>query len=402
MSHPSSPAGRGIVAAAITIGAVLLCFPLVAAIAQDAPRLPLIVTLCVVEAMLLMAGAHPLVLRPDVIVRPADRLRWQHALWLTLLCLPWAWLIVVSSEATYFGMALYFLAAWLLPPVTGSLTAIGLAALTAAGQGYHHGLSTGAVIGPIAAAAVLVIIVLGFRALIAESSARAALITELERTQTRLADSERRVGVARERARLARELHDTVAQHLSSIQLLLQAAEHAETAESSERITQAREAAGEALAETRRVISGLSPAPLASASLPTALARLADQATARGQVRASFRHEGEQRRLPMAVEATLLRIAQEAVANVERHASARTCEILLAVESDAVTLEIADDGAGFDPEPVLEAGAGSESGFGIPGLRARAAELGGNAAIVAAPGEGTLVSVRVPLEGRPA
>ena len=100
----------------------------------------------------------------------------------------------------------------------------------------------------------------------------------------------------------------------------------------------------------------------------------------------------------MAVEATLLRIAQEAVANVERHANAETCEIALALESDAVTLDIADDGGGFDPEPVLAAGAGADSGFGIPGLRARAAELGGNAAIVAAPGEGTLVSVRIPLE----
>lgn len=398
MRRSSSPVGRGIVAATIAIGAILLLFPLVAALAQESQRLPLIIALCLVEAVVLAAGAHPLILRPDVIVRPADQVRWQHALWLTALCLPWAWLIVVSSEATYFGMTLYFLAAWLLPPVTGSLTAIGLAALTAAGQGYHHGWSTGAVIGPIAAAAVLVAIVLGFRALIAESSARAALIDELERTQSQLAESERRVGVAQERARLARELHDTVAQHLSSIQLLLQAAEHAEEGEASERMEQARVAAAEALTETRRVISGLSPAPLASASLPTALSRLADQASARGRVRASYRIEGEERRLPMAVEATLLRIAQEAVANVERHANAETCEIALALESDAVTLDIADDGGGFDPEPVLAAGAGADSGFGIPGLRARAAELGGNAAIVAAPGEGTLVSVRIPLE----
>lgn len=408
MPQAASPVGRAIAAAAIALGALLLAAPLLeAAIAGEDGRFGIVLGLVLAELAVLGAGAHPLILYPDAIARPATRLRWQHAAWLGLLCLPWSFLIVVASDAAYFGFALYFLAVWLLPPVTGSLVAVALAALTAAGQGVHHGWSNGAIIGPISAAALLIAVVLGFRALIAESSARAELIEELERTRGQLAETERRAGVEEERVRLGRELHDTVAQHLSSIQLLLQAAEH-EPGEraSSARIGQARDAAAEALGETRRVISDLSPAPLAEAALPVALARLAEQASARGRVRASFRMEGAARRLPMPVEATLLRIAQEAVANVERHSGATACELVLALEPGAATLEVADDGRGFDPDPALaraaEAAPGGASGYGIAGMRARAAELGGNAAIVAAPGEGTLVSVRIPLEQEPA
>lgn len=394
----ASPAGRAIVAAVLVLGALLLVLPVAAAAVSSPERLPAVLALAIVEAVLLAAGGHPLSLYPDEIVRPATRVRWQQALWLALLCVPWAGLIALAPDATYFGFALFFLMLWLLPPLAGALAALGLAALAAAGQGFHHGWSTGAVLGPLAAAAVIIAVMMGFRSLLAETTERAELIAELERTQAKLAETERRAGIVDERARLARELHDTVAQHLSSIQLLLQAAESADGDERGSRIGQAREAAGAALAETRRVISDLSPAPLADGTLPVALERLAAQATARGRLRASFRVSGEPRRLPMPVEATLLRIAQEAVANAERHAGAAACELVLAIEPDAVTLEIADDGRGFDPEPVLAAAPGAEHGFGLQGLRARAAELGGNAAVVAAPGEGTLVSVRLPLE----
>lgn len=399
MPRAASPVGRAIIAAAIAIGVVLLAFPVVESAVSAPDRLPLVAAVAGVELAVLAAGAHPLVLYPDALARPARRLRWQHALWLALLCLPWAWLIVLASDAGYLGFALYFLALWLLPPVSGTLAALALAVLTALGQGVHHGWSTGAILGPIAAAAILVAIMIGFRALIAESAARAELIDELERTQARLAETERHAGVVEERARLGRELHDTVAQHLSSIQLLLQAAEREAGDGRGARLAQARASAAEALAETRRVISDLSPAPLAGSSLPTALERLAAQATARGRVAASFRLEGAAPSLPMRAEAALLRIAQEAVANVERHAGAASCEIVLAADAASATLEIADDGAGFDPEPVLAAGSSGGAGYGIPGLRARAAELGGNAAIIAEPGGGTLVSVRIPREG---
>ncbi|CAG7843893.1 Sensor histidine kinase LiaS [Pseudoclavibacter triregionum] len=403
MPTAPSPVGRAILVAAIALGALLLAPPIAQAALETPDRLPAVLTASGLELVALAGGLHPLLVRPEVIARPATQLRWQHALWLALLCLPWSWLIVLASDAGYLGMALYFLALWLLPPVSGTVAAFALAALTAAGLGVHHGWTTGAIVGPIGVAAVMVAVVVGYRSLIAESTARAELIAELEATQAQLAESERREGVLAERARLGRELHDTVAQHLSSIQLLLHAAEsHGATPEGRERLAQARDAAAEALAETRAVVRDLSPRSLEGASLATALERLAERSRARTRLDVEVRADADARALPMAVEATLLRIAQEAMANLERHAGATRAELSLELEPDAVTLEISDDGRGFDAEAALASGPKDASGYGLAGMRARAAELGGYASIVTAPGEGTLVSVRIPLAAGPA
>lgn len=401
----NSALGRGI-AATVTVGAAgLLAFPIADAWIAQRPTALGMTVLSAVEIVILAFGLHPRVVAPEALSRPAQRPVWRHVGWLAVACLPWAWLIVLTPLAGYLGLVLYFLALWTLPFGVGAVTALGLALLTGFGQGVHHGWSAGAFIGPLASAAMIVLVVAAFRALIAESTSRAELIRELQATQAQLAATEHRAGVLDERTRLGRELHDTVAQHLSSIQLLLHAAESAMDANRGDtarlRLDQARAAAAAALDETRAFIRDLTPTPLAGQTLGGALQRLAETVTARGEIAVeSDITEAARGPFPVDVETTALRIAQEALANVERHAKASSAAILLDLDGDAITLEIVDNGVGFDPETEFDRSAAGRSdggGHGLAGMRARTADIGGSAAIVAAPGEGTVVSVRLPV-----
>lgn len=389
----NSPVGRSVLAASIGLGLLLLGLPLRDGFEQGGARLALIAGLAGAEALLLLAALHPAFVVRSSLDRPASSLDARNTLWLALICVPWAWLIVLTPDASYLGLALYFLALWLLPPVTGATVALILAALTATGQGVHHGWSPGTVIGPLIGAAVLIIVMIGFRALIAESTARARLIRELRETQTQLAASQREAGVLAERTRLGRELHDTVAQHLSSIQLLIHAAEAhgaGRDAASADALRRAREAAANALADTRAFIRDLAPPALREAPLDEVLARLAAEAGAQ------FTATGTATPLPVPVEAAIVRIAQEALANARKHAPGAPLQLRLERTGDEVMVDIADEGPGFSPEAVAPAPDGS-SGYGIPGMRARAEDLGGFLAIVSAPGDGTLVSVCIPV-----
>ncbi|WP_153505241.1 sensor histidine kinase [Cumulibacter manganitolerans] len=387
---------RAMLVAIALVLALLLAFPVVEALlARDESAAP-VVTLAVVEVLIGIGGAVVLHRHGELVDRPASALRWRSALWLIALCLPWAGLIVLTRQAAYLGFVLYFLSLWLLPPAIGTATAITLAVLTGLGQSVHHGWTSAAFIGPIASAGILVAVMIGLRAVIAQSTARAELIEALESAQARLVESERSTGRLAERARLGRELHDTVAQHLSSIQLLVHAAERdADPAAREQHLQAARDAASSALGETRAFIADLTPAPLAGRSLVTALERVAAQP--RGGLRVTTRIAGHPRTLPTAIEATLLRIAQESLANVAKHAEASTATVVLQYGEDDVLLEIGDDGRGFDSDRVLAPGGMPDGSFGISGMRARAAELGGYLAVVGEPGEGTLVSVQVPV-----
>lgn len=389
----ASPVGRSVLAGSIGLALLLLALPLRDAFEDRPDVFTLIVGLVAVEAVLLLTALHPAFVVRSSLDRPAQSLNVRNTLWLALICVPWSWLIVLTPDASYLGLALYFLALWLLPPVTGSVAAIVLAALTATGQGVHHGWSSGAVLGPLAGAAILIVVMIGFRALMAESAARAALIAELRSTQSRLAETEREAGVLAERARLGRELHDTVAQHLSSIQLLIHAAEAhgaGRDAASAGALVQAREAAAAALADTRAFIKDLAPTPLQEASFETVLERLARDAGA------EFECTGTVTKLPVPVEAALVRITQEALQNTAKYAGDAPRRVTVECEDDQVVVEIADEGPGFVLEEAGPAPDGS-SGYGIPGMRARAAALGGYLAVVTAPGEGTLVRASIPI-----
>ncbi|WP_189945930.1 sensor histidine kinase [Streptomyces roseolus] len=314
--------------------------------------------------------------------------------WLAVLALSWLALLCATPDALWLAFPLYFLqlhllpARWALPAV--ALTA-GAAVLSYVGHGAA--LNPGVFIGPLLGAAVAVATVLGYQALYRESEGRRHLIEELITTRAELAAAERHAGTLAERERLAREIHDTLAQGLSSIQLLLRAAERAlpEGSPAAGHIDRARRAAQENLAEARRFVRALTPPDLERGSLAAALERLCEPGAG---PRVRFSVSGTPVELPTPYEVALLRIAQSALGNTVRHASASRAEITLSFMDASVTLDVVDDGRGFDPASVRPS---SDGGFGLPAMRSRAESLGGTFTVESGPGQGTAVAVSLPL-----
>ncbi|WP_078910360.1 sensor histidine kinase [Streptomyces sp. NRRL S-87] len=315
------------------------------------------------------------------------------ALWLAALGASWLALLAASPEGLWLAFPLYFLQLHLLP-VRRALPAVAATAAAAITSYVWHGsaLNPGAFIGPLLGAAVAVATVLGYQALYRESERRRELIEELITTRAELAAAERDAGTLAERERLAREIHDTLAQGLSSIQLLLRAAERTLPGDSPalEHIAAARQAAQDNLVEARRFVRALTPPDLERGSLAGALERLCT--TAPG---ARFSLTGTPVELPTPYEVALLRIGQSALANVVRHAGAARTEITLTFMDTSVTLDVVDDGKGFDPAATPHRT--TDGGFGLPAMRARAESLGGTFTVESAPGQGAAVAVTLPL-----
>ncbi|MGA4942062.1 histidine kinase [Streptomyces cinereoruber] len=339
---------------------------------------------------------------------PVRTSRRAAAVWLGVLGASWLAMLWLTPEALWVAFPLYFLQLHLLP-VRWSLPAVALTAGAAILSYVGHGaaLNPGVFIGPLLGAAVAVATVLGYQALYRESERRRRLIEELIGARAELAAAERHAGTLAERERLAREIHDTLAQGLSSIQLLLRAAERALPPDSpaAGHIERARRAAQDNLAEARRFVRALTPSDLEHGSLAAALERLCEpgagpygsEAGAYGSEagpRVRFSVSGTPVELPTPYEVALLRIAQSALANTVRHASASRAEITLSFMDASVTLDVVDDGEGFEPGSVRPS---SEGGFGLPAMRARAESLGGTFTVESAPGQGTAVAVSLPL-----
>ncbi|ODU49420.1 MAG: two-component sensor histidine kinase, partial [Microbacterium sp. SCN 70-10] len=273
----------------------------------------------------------------------------------------------------------------------GPAAVIAATGLTIAAFAVHGGLTVGGVVGPVVGAGVALLIGLGYGALQRRSVEREALVAELLATRDRLAATEREQGVLAERARLAREIHDTVAQGLSSIQMLLHAAERADaTGPGIAHIRLARQTAADGLAETRRFIRELAP-PTLDRGLGPALQRWAEGWAQREGVDVEISTPGDVS-LPMDAQAALLRIAQGALANVSQHADATRVRVDLAQDGGDVRLTISDDGRGFDPAGAGETASGTDS-FGLRAMRERVEQLEGDLSVVSAAGAGTVVAV---------
>ncbi len=200
----------------------------------------------------------------------------------------------------------------------------------------------------------------------------------------RLVDRARESGQLGERRRLAREIHDTLIQGFASIAMNVQAAEgSADPARANRHLGEALRTARESLAEARRIVWALRPEALEDASLPEALSSLAER-WSEGGVPAEIAVTGEARRLAPETEATLLRAAQEALTNVRKHARAHRVVLTLSYMEDRVTLDVKDDGVGF--EPGLAGEAGSTGGFGLGAMRERAEQSGGTVTVESEPG----------------
>ncbi|MFD8687179.1 sensor histidine kinase [Streptomyces sp. NPDC059651] len=208
----------------------------------------------------------------------------------------------------------------------------------------------------------------------------------------------REAGVADERSRLAAEIHDTIAQGLTGIIAQLQAVTSTagtDPALAGEHLARAAALARHSLGEARRSVHNLLPAALEHDDLPGALEKTVTTWAQRTGVRAEFTVTGTAEPLHDEVGATLLRIAEEALANAARHAGASRAGITLSYMGDEIALDVRDDGRGFDPAALPPyRGAG---GFGLGGMRARAERIAGTVEVETGPDRGTAVCARVPM-----
>jgi two-component system, NarL family, sensor kinase len=217
--------------------------------------------------------------------------------------------------------------------------------------------------------------------------------------RARLFDRSARLGAVEERNRLAREIHDTLAQGLTATGLQLESAEALlDDASGAER---AREPLRRALSltrsnldEARRSVLDLRAAPLEGRSLPEALKTLVDRWEVETGVNTRFKAINGSHPLPPRVEVALYRVCQEALTNVARHAGASRVTVRLVAAPDEVRLVVQDDGRGFDPSRV------PEDRHGIVGMRERAGTIGGSLRVESTTESGTRLEVEVPLGGR--
>jgi signal transduction histidine kinase len=225
--------------------------------------------------------------------------------------------------------------------------------------------------------------------IIEQSTERAELIAALAAAQDSLARAEHDAGVLAERQRLAAEIHDTLAQGFTSILMLLQAADAADTLDQARvHLGEAGRTARENLAEARALISGQPPAARNGSSLPEAVRWLAGQLAKETRIPVGCDVAGTTRRLPTATEMVVFRCAQEAMANVRKHAVAATVTLGLDYQPGKVRLTVRDDGTGFDPA--------CDCGQGLTFMRSRVAQAGGTCDIRSSPGAGTTVTVEIP------
>jgi signal transduction histidine kinase len=232
-----------------------------------------------------------------------------------------------------------------------------------------------------------------FATVVRQSRERQQLIDELQRTQEVLAEAERQAGVVSERQRLAREIHDTLTQGFASIVMLLEAAATSLPSEASgnRHVERALQTARDNLAESRRVVWAMHPAALADASLAEALRRLTTELSQDTGIETEMKVTGTPLGLVVDEETAVLRVAQEALSNIRKHAEATRVTVTLSYMDDAVALDVQDNGVGFASHETRSRGAGLRT------MRERAQTLGGTLAVESSPAEGTTVAFEFPI-----
>jgi PAS domain S-box-containing protein len=206
----------------------------------------------------------------------------------------------------------------------------------------------------------------------------------------RLSQLSRETAIEAERNRMARDIHDTLAQGFTGIIVQLEAAKGAEAhgnpAEVADRISRAGELARSSLEEARRSVRALRPRALRDGRLSMALQDLLKRMTEGTGLNADFKAEGDERRIPSEYEEGLLRITQESLTNTVKHANARIFNATLNVSEGNIRLQLVDDGRGFDPQA-------ESDGFGLIGMKERVDQMGGQFIIRSNPGVGTEILV---------
>lgn len=379
--------------------AFLLGFGVLRYLAEDATRVHAtpVLPLAVMLAVAYLAGTvwEDRFARGRTLLNPARGAPW----WLAAVTVLWIGLVAHTQDFVWLLFPLVFLFLHLLPTVPG-LVSVGLLwAVAAFVPAWLHPASWGiaAAIGPLIGAVFAVTAYYTYRALHAEARRHRQIAEQLRATREELALTEHQAGRLEERERLAREIHDTVAQGLSSILLVSRAAGNSlrrgEDAAATRQLHTIESVAQENLAEARRFVRNLASPALGenlAGSLREVIRRVEIRQQALGQqLDISLRVVGEAERiLPETVSTAVIRVCQEALANVVKHADADTAVVSLAVWGSEVALDVFDNGRGFDP---------TLAGYGLRGVDARVGALGGSLAIESEPGQGTVLAVKIPL-----
>ena len=355
-------------------------------------------------------------------LRPAwrERPRWMAVFFIVLVALM-AVLVVRAPIYGFFTFTGYFFTYWLPLGKWRVLGVMAVAILTATSQdGGLPQRQAGAILFYVALIVINVAVASGLvwfsfvsatqgdlrrQALADLSEANRKLEATLEENaglHEQLVAQAREAGVYDERQRMAREIHDTLAQSLAGIITQLQAADQAAQAGEQRRHRDAALAlARDGLTEARRSVRALRPEPLQQAGrIEDALAVVASRWSALHGVEAIVTTTGPPRPIPGEAELVLLRTAQEALANVARHARARAVRLTLSYIGDQVTLDVRDDGAGFTPVvngTVVALDGPLRGGFGLTAMRERVEGLAGTLAIESEPGAGTTISASLPV-----
>ncbi len=314
-------------------------------------------------------------------------------LWLAVLVLGWLGLALLGGSYVWVAFPLFFLCFHLLPTAAALVSTVAITAAVIGATLWHGTANTAAsILGPIFGAAAAAGMAVVYQQLVRDAQQRRRLYDELAAAhhellsaQGELATLQRDAGAVAERARLARDIHDTLAQGFSSILLLARAGQR--DPDPAGVLTRIADTAQDNLVEARRVVGALTPTALEDASLASALGRLVAQLREHTGVDAELVVDGDAVTVPMEFDVALLRVAQSALANVRLHAHATHVRVTLSYAPDEVRVDVVDDGVGFDPTTAT-----APPSFGLRAMRDRLDSLGGMLVVESVPGDGTALA----------
>ncbi|MCV7235630.1 sensor histidine kinase [Mycobacterium branderi] len=377
---------------------VVLCFATIAAVLLPNSRAgnPLVVTaaLAVIVVCVLTVGRR--VLRSGETTWRAWALAGVVAaaslvaMWSTPVADTAVPLAIAAVPATY-PIVYASLPMWAAPVVTTAVTITPMMFVLIAGRPGSMDIRLVIFVTLVAAVAAPVIGTLGATAT-RQRARMAAMVRELAASRAESARLSSEAGAAVERERLAREIHDTLAQGFTSIVALAQAVEaelDSDRAAADRHLGLIRTTARENLAEARAIVAGLSPTVLGEGSLAAAIRRQCDKLTAETGIAVKFSADRDLPALGMAADVVLLRATQEALANVRKHAQATTVCAKLSAAANGVRLTLADNGIGLSSD--------HPDGFGLRGMKARVAQVGGKMRVSRTPGGGVSIEIEVPV-----
>ncbi|WP_194421752.1 sensor histidine kinase [Microbacterium abyssi] len=313
--------------------------------------------------------------------------------WLVGLTILWLGMLLLSAEFVWLSFPLLLLAGHVLrrwPSVAFALPV--LAAAIIAPILHQTSLTFAHIAGPLLGGGFALAISLGYDALLRDAVERERLIASLVRTQQEMASlqeelarTQRDAGAAYERTRLARDLHDTIAQELSSMVLMARSGD-------ADRMPQVESLAQHALTDLRRIVAALAPAELEGAALSAAIGRMLDALQQDTGIATDLSVVPGLPPLATSQEVVFLRVAQSALANVRQHADASHVSVAFAADAGTVTMTVRDDGVGF----VADGAALPTTSYGLSAMRSRLREFGGALEVRSGPGEGTTLIAALP------